>query len=308
MTQRTVIAVTGGLGYVGKFIVRALEEAGFDVVIGARASAQWEGGNAVRAFLLAPDSDYDQFLGGCDGLVHAAFDHIPGRYRGGEGDDPAAFWSKNVDESLRLFETAKRKGVGRVVFLSSRAVYGTQAPGVALVETGAAEPDTLYGEAKLAVETALIGLGNKDFKPVSFRVTGVYGAARQAGAHKWLALFEDYISGAPISPRAATEVHGGDVAAAVVWALQAPAPRYALYNVSDVVLDRRQVLAPLKARAGSPQPLPVAGDAADLNIMNCDRLRAEGWTPGGAALFHQEIEMLVASYMNSYANHLPSDK
>ena len=39
---------------------------------------------------------------GADVLVHAALDHLPGIYRGGEGDDLASFLRTNVGGSLEL--------------------------------------------------------------------------------------------------------------------------------------------------------------------------------------------------------------
>ena len=46
-------------------------------------------------------------------LVHAALEHVPGRYRGGEGDDPPRFWQLNVDGSVALLAAAREAGVAR---------------------------------------------------------------------------------------------------------------------------------------------------------------------------------------------------
>ena len=78
-----------------------------------------------------------------DALVHLALAHVPGAYRGGEGDDPAGFRRLNLDGTLRLFDAA---GPARIVFLSSRAVYGDHRRGETLRETDAPAPDSLYGD------------------------------------------------------------------------------------------------------------------------------------------------------------------
>ena len=81
--------------------------------------------------LLNPDLDQATIFDGVQYFVHAAFEHVEGRYRGGEGDDPEGFRRANVEGSARLFEAARAAGVKRCVFLSSRAVYGTELAGIA---------------------------------------------------------------------------------------------------------------------------------------------------------------------------------
>ena len=81
------VAITGATGRVGHWIAAHLLARGHDVVtLGRRPS--WHARAAFRAFDLdGPPPD----LSGSAALVHCAFDHVPGRYRGGEGDDPEGF-------------------------------------------------------------------------------------------------------------------------------------------------------------------------------------------------------------------------
>src|SRR5687767_15845076 len=64
-------------------------------------------------------------LDGADMLVHCALDHLPGRFRGGEGDLPH-YLRINVGEGLALLAAARSAGVKRCVVLSSRAVFGAR--------------------------------------------------------------------------------------------------------------------------------------------------------------------------------------
>jgi nucleoside-diphosphate-sugar epimerase len=48
-------------------------------------------------------------LAGCEALVHCAFAHVPGRYRGGEGEDPEGFLRLNLEGTLRLWDEARGK-------------------------------------------------------------------------------------------------------------------------------------------------------------------------------------------------------
>lgn len=289
------IAVTGGTGLVGRFIVRAALAGGHAVTVLGR-SAPAPGAFAVpvrhRPFALGEAPD----LSGADALVHAAFDHVPGRYRGGEGDDPAGFRARNVGGTEAVFEAALAAGVERVVFLSSRAVYDGLPVGTTLREDAALAPDTLYGQAKLAGEAALAARAPRLRVAASLRATGVYGPAGPGQAHKWAGLFADFHAGRPIAPRRATEVHGDDLAAAVLLLLEAGegAALQGAWNVSDIVLDRRELLAEVAALTGCAAPLPPA-DPHWPAEMPTGRLRALGWKPSGLAGLRAALpEMLDA--------------
>lgn len=286
------VLVTGGTGFVGRFVVEALLRQGRSVRVMGRTPPPDGFFSAPVAFVegsLDPDRDQSAAFEGVSAFVHAAFDHVPGRYRGGEGDDAAGFRRRNLDGTVALFEAAKQAGVRRAVFLSSRAVYGIQPPGADLFERTAPHPDTLYGEVKLGTERALAAMS--DVRGVSLRVTGVYGPAAPGRAHKWSSLFDDYLAGRVVSPRRATEVHGDDVAAAALLALDASEPPPVL-NVSDILLDRHDLLAIVQAVTGSAHPLP-SRSVEPVNAMNCDLLRALGWRPGGFDLLEQTVARLL---------------
>lgn len=293
--------VSGGTGLVGRFIVEALLTAGHRVTIMGRNAPPdgfFSEPVAFAPLRLEPASISTALFEGADFFVHAAFDHAPGKYRGGEGDDAEGFRRRNLDASLALFRAARAAGVSRTVFLSTRAVYGPRAPGVMLDEMETCLPDTLYGEVKRAAEEALSALCDDRFLGVSLRVTGVYGPAGIGRRHKWAGLFEDYLAGREIAPRAATEVHGEDVGSAVRLMLEAPVAALAegLFNVSDLVLDRRDLLALVARETGCDNALPEAADRSAVNAMHTERLRALGWNPGGEALLERTVRKLLNGY------------
>jgi len=281
------VLLTGGSGYLGGFIARAVRHRGWQLTHLARRAPP-EGGDWLAFDLAAPPDR----LPPADALVHAAFDHLPGRYRGGEGDDPDGFLLRNRTGSAALFAAAADAGIARAVFLSSRAVYGAHPPGTILHESLPPQPDTLYGAMKREVEQALFALTPR-LVPVSLRVTGVYGRSRSGGWHKWADLFAAFEAGRPIAPRAGTEVHGADMAAAVLTAIEAP--RHAVagrcLNVSDLLLDRRDLLAAYAAARGLAAPLPPRASGPLPNVMATDRLRALGWRPGS----HARLQAFLAS-------------
>jgi nucleoside-diphosphate-sugar epimerase len=246
------VLLTGATGTVGRFLLPALRQAGHDVTtLGRAGDIPWTLGQPIA-------------LPKADALVHAAFAHVPGRYRGGEGDDPAGFRARNLDGTLRLFDAA---GDARILFLSSRAVYGDQRRDQFLFETDTPTPDSLYGEIKLAAEAALGPRG------ASLRATGVYGG------DKWTPLFAAYRRGDPIPPRVATEVHGDDLAAAALLLLDRP--ETGPFNVSDLLLDRHDLLSRVQALTACPHPPPPPAPGPPPGRMATCRLRQLGWRPGG---------------------------
>ncbi|WP_419908787.1 NAD-dependent epimerase/dehydratase family protein [Hoeflea sp.] len=297
----TRVLVTGGSGAVGRFIVDELLEHGYEVTITGRNEPAPSGFRAPVRFVplpLDPKAPFADALNGCDMLVHAAFSHVEGRYRGGEGDDVTGFWRSNFLATLLLINAAAKAGMKRAVFLSSRAAYGKPAPGATLVETMSAHPDTHYGAVKLACERHLESLNRGSGLVVtSLRVTGVFGSAIPGGDHKWRKLFADYLDGQPVASRCGTEVHGRDVAGAVRCVLEADESDVAgeVFNVSDLLVDHHELLAIVAESTGCNHPLPAKTDSASYNVMDTTKLRKLGWRPGGIDQLRSEVAALVTA-------------
>jgi nucleoside-diphosphate-sugar epimerase len=270
------IALTGATGLVGQFIAAHLLREGHDLVALGRSPSQH--GGEHRPWRLGEPAP----LRGCDALVHCAFAHVPGRYRGGEGEDPQGFLRANLDGTLRLWREAR--GL-RLVFLSSRAVYDGQPPGTVLTEDLGLAPDCLYGQVKLRAEEALHQVGG-----ASLRATGVYGPPAPGQRHKWAALFDAVRRGEAVAPACGTEVHGDDLARAAMLLLRAPP---GAYNCSDILLDRRDLLQRWMRLAGSQGPLPAQARSRP-NMMDCARLRALGWAPRGEAALDETLRAIAA--------------
>lgn len=289
--------VTGGTGLVGRYIVETLIDAGYEVVVSGRtkpAEGLFSQPVEFRPAQLDPNWKPGALFAGINVCIHAAFEHLPGRYRGGEGDDPDGFRRSNLEGTLSLFEAARSAGVQRVVFLSSRAVYDGVPPGNPLTEDLTLQPTSLYGEIKLAGEQALAAMNAPDFITSSLRLTGVYGELRP---NKWDTLFADYLAGRPVPVRAGSEVHGRDVGQAVRLMLETEPPQIGgqAFNVSDLVADTRSILAPFHHASPSPPNLPQSADKTKIAEMNTQQIRTLGWLPGGEPLLTATIKRLARS-------------
>lgn len=266
------IALTGASGIVGGFALRAVRAAGHEVTVLDRSNG----------YLLGDAPD----LSGHDAMIHCAFAHQPGRYRGGEGDDPEGFRRANLDGTIRLFDAAAGSGLRRILFLSSRAVHDGHPQHVELTDDLPARPANLYGEVKALAENYLRGLG---LHGTAIRATGVYGPGPR---HKWHSLFADYLAGIRIAPRAGTELHGKDLADAMLLLLEQETPPSSV-NASDLILDRHDLLAEVRRLTGSTSPLPPRTDISALRVLKCDRLAAMGWQPGGMELLRASLPAML---------------
>jgi nucleoside-diphosphate-sugar epimerase len=293
-------AVTGATGYVGRFVVDRLIEAGVSArawrrpqsdIRGLPSAVEWIDGGLDR-----PDSA-GALVAGADMLVHCALDHAPGRYRGGEGDDLARFLRLNVGESLALLAAAREAGVRRCVVLSSRAVFGGAAGDGPILDDAPVRPDTHYGAAKAALEAFVRSWGSRDgWAITAIRPTGVYGMVVPAERSKWFDLVARLVRGEAAPARAGTEVHGRDVADAVWRLLTAPPGQVAgrSFNCSDIVVSTRDIARLVHRAAGTACPLPEPAPTP-TNVMDCAGLKALGVRFGGWPLFEETVGRLVES-------------
>lgn len=256
------LAITGATGLVGRFLMADALAAGDTVLALSRPH-----------YALGDRPD----LAGCDALIHCAFQHRPGLYRGGEGDDPDGFTRANLDGTIALFKAAASAKVARVIFLSSRAVYDGYPAGTILTEDLPLAPTNLYGQVKWQAEQALQNLTGPGFSGAAIRATGIYGPG---AGHKWSALFDDFLAGRPIAPRNGTELHAADLASAVRLLLGNNA--MGAFNLSDILLDRHDLLTRVAAITGTDHA-PPARCKAPVSVMQCDRIKSLGWQPSGLA-------------------------
>lgn len=174
--------VTGGAGYIGAHVVRALHEAGEPVVVLDDLSTG-DAGRVPRDVPLVTGTVLDRALlrtamrdHAVSGVVHvAAKKQVPESV-----DRPLFYYRENVDGLRTVLEAMTAVGVDRLVFSSSAAVYGM--PDVDLVtEETPCRPLNPYGETKLAGEWLVRATGRAHgIGTVSLRYFNVAGAAEPA--------------------------------------------------------------------------------------------------------------------------------
>lgn len=151
--------LTGGAGYIGAHVLRALREAGHDAVVLDDLSTGLterlpDDVELVRAGLLDPD--LSAVVAGVaarralDGVVHlAAKKSVPESVA-----QPLRYYEHNVGGTVALLRAASAAGVGRILYSSSAAVYGETGE-QPVGEDHPTLPTNPYGETKLAGEWAV---------------------------------------------------------------------------------------------------------------------------------------------------------
>jgi UDP-glucose 4-epimerase len=148
--------VTGGAGYIGSHVVKALGESGLEAVVLDDLSTGH--GEFVPAGIpLITGSILDGDLVEATLRDHAITGviHVAGyKYAGVSVQRPLHTYEQNVTGTAVLLERMQSVGVDRLVFSSSAAVYGT--PDTLLVtEDTPKAPESPYGESKLIGEWLL---------------------------------------------------------------------------------------------------------------------------------------------------------
>lgn len=152
--------ITGGAGYIGAHVVRAMAQAGERVVVlddlstGMRARVPEgvpfvSGSTLDRALLDRTIAEHD-----VSGVIHLA-----AKKQVSESvEQPLRYYHDNVEGLRVLLEAATAAGVRQFVFSSSASVYGT--PDTELVtESSPCRPMSPYGQTKLTGEWLVRAVG-----------------------------------------------------------------------------------------------------------------------------------------------------
>jgi UDP-glucose 4-epimerase len=195
--------VTGGGGFIGSNLVRALLERGDDVRVldnfstGNRQNLAGLDIEVVEGELRSYERVHNA-VRGVETVFHlGALGSVPRSVQ-----DPLTSNAVNVDGTLNVLLAARDEGVRRVVFSSSSSVYGTRRE-LPVTEDQAPDPLSPYGVAKLAAERYCVSFSRvyESFESVVVRYFNVFGP-RQSPFSQYAAVIPLFITaiatGAPV--------------------------------------------------------------------------------------------------------------
>ncbi|GIU93841.1 MAG: UDP-glucose 4-epimerase-like protein [Gaiellaceae bacterium] len=191
------VLVTGGAGFIGSNLVRALLARGDEVRVldnfstGSRRNLDGlERDVEVVEGELRSYERVHNAVRGTEVVYHlGALGSVPRSVQ-----DPLTSSAVNIEGTLNVQLAARDEGVRRVVFASSSSVYGNQ-PELPLRETMAPDPVSPYGVAKLAAERYCVSFSRvyHSFETVVLRYFNVFGP-RQDPTSQYAAVVPRFIT------------------------------------------------------------------------------------------------------------------
>ena len=173
------ILVVGGAGYIGAHVAYLLQENGYGVRIyddfsnGLKSRIDGKFSDVVIGDVL----DRQALISACEGID--AVIHLAAKKAVGESvDNPLKYYENNVGGTLNLLAAMSLKGVKKIVFSSTAAVYAPSEK-LSITEDDLTEPLSPYGQTKLLSEKLISAVASaEDLSAISLRYFNVVGALR----------------------------------------------------------------------------------------------------------------------------------
>ena len=190
------VLVTGGAGFIGANLCRALEAAGHTATayddLSTGNPRNLDGTNAwlIEASIL-DEKAMIEAAGPTDAIVHlAARPSVPRSIK-----DPVASHLANATGTVNVLEAARTDGSRQVITAGSSSVYGAN-PTLPKHVGLATRPVSPYAASKLAAEAYTLAYGHSFGLPtLSFRFFNVFGPLQAAG-HAYAAVIPAFVDAA----------------------------------------------------------------------------------------------------------------
>jgi len=172
------ILITGGAGYVGNVLVRALLKKDYEIKILDKLIFTEDPLNDIKNKVDLIKGDIRdvgiEIMDGVDAVIHLA----------GFATEPTSQYNPRYTDLVnhiateRLAKMAKEKGITRFIFASSCSVYFTYDTSLSpdlSKETDKVNPISPYSLSKRAAEQAVLELADERFQPIIFRKGTIFG-------------------------------------------------------------------------------------------------------------------------------------
>ena len=300
------IAVTGGTGFLGRYLIQELLSKGHSLRLWQRPGSnrslsaedayrepkerlEWVPGE------LGDATGSRHLVEGTEILIHAALSRSGIGFRGSEGN-LEEYLQRNFMGSIKLLEAARQVGVRRVILISTCAVHEKILDDRTLDETHPLWPASHYGAGKAALEAMVhsyaIGQG---WEICAIRPCGIYGLAAPVGESKWFNLVKQVARGDDVVVQGGgKEVHAADVARSISLLTELPKANVTggIFNCCDRYVSQYEVAMFAKELSGSSAM--IEGKASQpKHQIDSGKLKRLGFEFGGVDRLRETIGQIL---------------
>lgn len=301
--KMSVWIVTGGVGFIGYHLTRALVHRGVEV----RIVDDFSDAPYPAAQKRINQADLERECGGAVTVTSACItdvERIASAFRGAEGvvhlaglagvrpsfDAPARYARINVEGMATVFEVARDAGIKRFAFASSSSVYGNSSPLPAHEDVPAVVPESPYAATKRGAELVLsaLSLAAPHIACAALRFFTVYGP-RQRPEMAISTFTRACLAGEPITlfgdgSMRRDFTHVDDIVGGILAAIDGAKPGFRAFNLgSGAPITLNSLLAAIGSATGkSPIVQRSAVQLGDVEATFADIRRAKaelGWSP-----------------------------
>ncbi len=296
--------VTGGVGFIGHHLVRALLSRGDGVRVlddfsDAPYPTRLKRRNAEDLRAHHGPSELDivegcvtdralasRLVEGTDGVLHlAGLAGVRPSFA-----EPARYARVNVEGTANLLEAVQRKGVPTFVLASSSSVYGNDTPLPAAEQAAAIVPESPYAASKRSAELVVAAMAKKTpgVRCPALRFFTVYGP-RQRPEMAITLFLRAILGGAPITVFGDGSMkrdftHVDDIVRGVLASIDHAPAGYRPYNLGSGAPILLSKLVEAMGHAAGREPVvehaPVPLGDVDATFADIARARLElGWAP-----------------------------
>lgn len=303
------ILVTGGAGFVGSHLCRALLEKEFYVVAIDNLSNGIKDNVPKGAVLVEADLSKDTWFDLLDIYNFDIVIHCAAQASNAMSfDDPKQDWNSNQVSTWNVINFCKKRSIQRLIFTSTMSVYGEPKK----IPTPVSElpmPLTYYATHKAVAETYLKLSSGINW--TIFRLYTTYGYGQNL-ANLNQGLVKIYLGfilrGEPIRVRGSGErlrdiIHVSDVVLAIIQSLENTNTYKQTYNLGSGITKKvSEIIKLLVNAAGMDTNYPVVyekGDLGDPSRTHADIKNATsdfGWQP--LILPANGIDLTVKQYLS----------
>jgi UDP-glucose 4-epimerase len=286
------ILVTGGAGFVGSHVCRALLKKEFSVVTIDNLSNGIKSNVPKDVVLIEADLSKDAWFDLLDIYKFDAVIHCAAQASNAMSfEDPEQDCSSNQISTWNVINFCKKKSIKRLIFTSTMSVYGEPSK----TPTPISEPPmplSYYAAHKAVAETYLKLSSGINW--TIFRLYTTYGSGQNL-ANLNQGLVKIYLGfilrGEPITVRGSGErlrdiIHVSDVVQAIIQSLENIKTYKQTYNLGSGITKKvSEIIKLLLNTAGKGADYPIVyekGDVGDPHITHADITNAThdfGWQP-----------------------------